>query len=173
MRYFVTIDGKEHTVEVSLRPGGGYDVKLVENGDQPLKETAIDCNVLGSAGGLSLNIGGRVYDLVLDGEMPKLDVFSSGRRTAVGIESARMRATASMKRGGGPGNGLVTSPMPGKVVKVLVTEGEEVTAGKALIVVEAMKMENELTAEAAGTVKQVFVKPGDAVEGGAKLISIA
>jgi biotin carboxyl carrier protein len=62
--------------------------------------------------------------------------------------------------------------MPGKVVKVLVAEGDSVDAGKPLVVVEAMKMENELVAEAPGVVKKVYVQPGDAVEGGAKLISI-
>jgi methylmalonyl-CoA carboxyltransferase small subunit len=63
--------------------------------------------------------------------------------------------------------------MPGKVVKVLVKEGDEVEPGRPLVVVEAMKMENELVAEAPGTVKKVHVQPGDAVEGGAALILIA
>ena len=62
--------------------------------------------------------------------------------------------------------------MPGKVVKVLVKEGEEVQPGRPLVVVEAMKMENELVAELPGSVQKVFVHPGDAVEGGAKLVLI-
>jgi biotin carboxyl carrier protein len=62
--------------------------------------------------------------------------------------------------------------MPGKVVKVLVGQGDTVSSGTALVVVEAMKMENELVAERDGTVKEVFVNPGDAVEGGARLILI-
>jgi len=62
--------------------------------------------------------------------------------------------------------------MPGRVLKVLVQEGDTVTTGTPLIVVEAMKMENELFAERDGTVVKVFVAPGTNVEGGAKLIEI-
>jgi biotin carboxyl carrier protein len=62
--------------------------------------------------------------------------------------------------------------MPGRVVKVLVAEGDSVTPGTPLVVVEAMKMENELVAENAGAVKKVYVRSGDAVEGGAQLIAI-
>jgi pyruvate carboxylase subunit B len=62
--------------------------------------------------------------------------------------------------------------MPGKVVKVLVKEGDEVEPGRPMVVVEAMKMENELVAEIAGTVQKVYVQPGDAVEGGARLVTI-
>jgi biotin carboxyl carrier protein len=84
-----------------------------------------------------------------------------------------MRAAASVRsRDSKAGDGVVNSPMPGKVVKVLVKEGDEVEAGTPLVVVEAMKMENELLAERAGVVSRVFVKTGDAVEGGARLIQV-
>jgi biotin carboxyl carrier protein len=62
--------------------------------------------------------------------------------------------------------------MPGKVVKLLVHEGDEVSEGTPLVVVEAMKMENELVSERAGVVQKVFVETGDAVEGGARLIAV-
>ena len=62
--------------------------------------------------------------------------------------------------------------MPGKVVKVLVAEGDEVAAGVPVVVVEAMKMENELASTRAGVVQKVHVKPGDAVEGGARLVTV-
>jgi biotin carboxyl carrier protein len=118
-------------------------------------------------------VEGRVFDLVLDNSPSGVTVFASGRRAAVTVESAHQRAAAGVRSGTKAGSaGLITSPMPGKVVKVLVTEGTEVEPGKPLVVVEAMKMENELVAEIAGTVQKVFVQPGDAVEGGAKLISI-
>lgn len=174
MRYFVTIDGKEHTIEVSTRPGGGYDVSLAAPEGGTMGEAqSLECDVLSVGSTLTVRVAGRMFDLVLDGDLPKLDVFASGRRASVDVETARMRAAADVRaRGGNTGNGLVTSPMPGKVVKVLVTEGDEVALGKPLVVVEAMKMENELIAEGAGVVKQIFVKPGDAVEGGARLIAI-
>jgi hypothetical protein len=62
--------------------------------------------------------------------------------------------------------------MPGRVLKVLVKAGDEVVAGSPLVVVEAMKMENELSATKSGTVAEVFVAPGATVEGGAKLVEI-
>jgi biotin carboxyl carrier protein len=62
--------------------------------------------------------------------------------------------------------------MPGKVVRVLVAPGEPVSEGQALVVVEAMKMENELKSPKAGTVGEVFAKEGSAVEANAKLLTV-
>jgi biotin carboxyl carrier protein len=77
------------------------------------------------------------------------------------------------KASGGPrGAGKVTAPMPGKVVKVLVTVGQQVTARQGVAVIEAMKMENELRAQAGGRVKSVLVSPGTVVEKGALLIEL-
>jgi biotin carboxyl carrier protein len=59
--------------------------------------------------------------------------------------------------------------MPGKIVRVLVKAGQAVKAGEGLIVIEAMKMENELRSARAGTVKEISVREGTAVEGGAQL----
>ena len=66
----------------------------------------------------------------------------------------------------------VAAYMPGRVVTVLVEEGQEVTAGQGLLVLEAMKMENEVQAERPGTVRRVLVRPGQAVEGGEPLLEI-
>jgi biotin carboxyl carrier protein len=63
--------------------------------------------------------------------------------------------------------------MPGRVVAVLVAEGASVTPGQGLVVLEAMKMQNEIQAERPGTVKKIFVSPGQAVEGGDPLFEIA
>ena len=66
----------------------------------------------------------------------------------------------------------VTAYMPGRVVAVLVEEGQEVQAGQGVIVLEAMKMENEIRAEHDGTIRQVFVTPGLNVEGGDPLFEL-
>ena len=81
----------------------------------------------------------------------------------------------ALSRAGGKaaaGKALLTSPMPGKVVKLLVKEGEEVKSDQGVIVVEAMKMENELKSAVAGKVKEIFVKEGEIVESGAKLLLV-
>jgi len=172
MRYFVTLDGTEHIVDVTELPGGGFDVRLV-NAEDPNSGAPVDVEASSPGGPLTVRVGGRVFDMVVDGTSPNLQVFASGRRAAVSVESAHQRAAAGVRSGGkATSTGLVTSPMPGKVVKVLVKEGDEVEPGRPLIVVEAMKMENELVAEAAGTVKKVHVQTGDAVEGGAPLVTI-
>jgi biotin carboxyl carrier protein len=66
----------------------------------------------------------------------------------------------------------VRAPIPGRVVSVAVTEGDEVKAGQALLVLEAMKMENQLCAEGAGKVERVLVAPGATVEGGQVLVIV-
>ena len=67
---------------------------------------------------------------------------------------------------------ILVAPMPGKVVRVAVQAGQEVKAGDELVVVEAMKMENEFRAMAAGTVKQVRVEAGQAVNAGDILVVV-
>jgi acetyl-CoA/propionyl-CoA carboxylase biotin carboxyl carrier protein len=76
------------------------------------------------------------------------------------------RAAASSSAAGGSGSGDVTVPMQGTIVKVLVDVGSEVEAGQAVVVLEAMKMENQITAERSGTVQDIKVSPGDTVGSG-------
>jgi biotin carboxyl carrier protein len=88
---------------------------------------------------------------------------------------ARLRQPGrdAAKASGGPrGAGKVTAPMPGKVVKVLVTVGQPVTARQGVAVIEAMKMENELRAGRDGTVRDVLVAEGALVDAGATLVVI-
>ena len=76
------------------------------------------------------------------------------------------RAAGSGGAGGGSGSGKVEVPMQGTIVKVLVEVGQAVEAGQAVVVLEAMKMENQITAEKAGTIKEIKVKAGDTVGSG-------
>jgi biotin carboxyl carrier protein len=71
------------------------------------------------------------------------------------------------------GEQRVVAPMPGKVIKVLVRPGDTVVPRQGLVVVEAMKMENELTAQKAGTVTEVAVTEGSSVEAGRLLVVVA
>jgi biotin carboxyl carrier protein len=70
------------------------------------------------------------------------------------------------------GRQLVSVPMPGKVVALLVSEGDAIEKGQGLVIVEAMKMENEVRSPITGSVKEIKVKPGDTVEGGAVLVVV-
>jgi biotin carboxyl carrier protein len=80
------------------------------------------------------------------------------------------RAVAASATHAGPHE--VRAPIPGRVVSVAVAEGDEVKAGQALLVLEAMKMENQLCAEGAGKVERVLVAPGATVEGGQVLVIV-
>lgn len=175
MRYFVNIDGEEHVVEIAELPGGGYEVRLLDSADADSSTARVlPARYSHTGSARTLQLGDRVFDVVLEGELPKVGAWVSGRRAALTVESARMRAAADVRNLSGDGHdGTVTSPMPGRVIKVLVAEGDEVLSGAPVVVVEAMKMENELGAPKAGVVQKVHVRPGDAVEGGAKLVTVS
>lgn len=70
------------------------------------------------------------------------------------------------------GKRVVTAPLPGEILSINVKEGDSVKRGDQLLVIEAMKMENEIFAESDGIIKEIFVKPGDYVETGQKLIEM-
>ena len=82
------------------------------------------------------------------------------------------RRSSAGSAAGSTGSGDVTVPMQGTVVKVMVEVGDEVEAGQTVIVLEAMKMENNVTAEKSGTVAEVRVEPGQSVGGGDVVVVI-
>jgi acetyl-CoA/propionyl-CoA carboxylase biotin carboxyl carrier protein len=90
------------------------------------------------------------------------DAPAAPARAAAGAARPRPKVSAS-SAGGGSGSGTVSAPMQGTIVKVLVEVGAAVAAGDALLVLEAMKMENHINADKAGTVKEIRVQAGDSV----------
>lgn len=82
---------------------------------------------------------------------------------------------AARRKGGNDemsGGGIVKAMMPGRVVRVLVNKGDTVTRGQGLLILEAMKMENEISAPADGVVDELFIESGQTVEAGADLVHI-
>jgi biotin carboxyl carrier protein len=168
MRYHVTLEpgGTPIAVDVRDLPSGALEIRV---DGRPVDADVV---VLGSQ--LSVRIDGKVVDLTTEGSPPDLGVIASGQRTYVRVESERQRAADAAKRGSrASSEKQVMSPMPGRIVKVLVQKGDVVTSGQPLIVMEAMKMENEVRAKTAGTIAEVHVAPGAAVEANAKLVSFA
>ncbi|MGZ3443898.1 MAG: biotin/lipoyl-containing protein, partial [Polyangia bacterium] len=94
------------------------------------------------------------------------------RGVALKLTTARAKVAGRAAPPPKSGPSAILSPMPGKVVKVLVAVGEEVKAGQGVMVVEAMKMENELKAPRDGKVKAVAVKEGQPVEAGQSLVTL-
>ena len=98
-----------------------------------------------------------------------------GAKVGAAGATGATRATRATELGASVGLGFsqaIKAPMPGRVVRVLVAVGDRVTAHQPLVVVEAMKMENELRAPRDGVVKEVLAMPGAAVESGAVLVVV-
>jgi pyruvate carboxylase subunit B len=110
-----------------------------------------------------------------EGGGPRWALGAVGERVEVEAVDERTRAIQSLtgSKATGPSGGVVRAPMPGLVVRVEVSEGQHVGAGTPLVVVEAMKMENELRAPRPGRVDKVHVRAGTAVEKGAALVTLA
>jgi len=169
VRYYVTLDPDPTAVPLAIDvvelPSGALEVR-VEG-----RPVAVDVVPLG--GQLSVRVDGHVVDLTTEGAPPEIGAVASGHRSYVRVESERMRAAAQAKKSTTTaGDKTVKSPMPGRVVKVLVAKGDSVAVGQGLVVLEAMKMENEVKARAAGVVLAVHVAAGDTVEGSAKLLTL-
>jgi biotin carboxyl carrier protein len=169
MRYYVSLDpapGAEPIlVDLTELPTGGLEVSVAG------RPVDVDFVPLGSV--LSVRIDGKMVDLTTEGAPPEMGVIASGHRAYVRVESERQRAADAAKKGqGGGSDRVIKSPMPGRVVKVLVQIGDEVTPGQPLMVIEAMKMENELKAKTPGKVLEIHVSTGNAVEGNAKLLTL-
>ncbi|KIG12414.1 Methylcrotonyl-CoA carboxylase biotin-containing subunit [Enhygromyxa salina] len=102
------------------------------------------------------------------------EAWVAGQRVRVSVQTeqeARLAAALGTSAGA-TGSGSLTAPMPGRVVKILVGVGDHVEPGAPAIIVEAMKMENELHAPAAGVVRSVAVAEGDTVDAGQLLIEL-
>jgi biotin carboxyl carrier protein len=170
VRYYVSLDpdpqAKPVVVDLVELPSGGLEARV----DDRLVE--LDVAYLGAQ--LSVRVDGQIVDLTPEGAPPDLGVVASGHRSYIRVESDRLRAAEQAKKSSvGGGDRVVKSPMPGRVVKVLVAKGDAVEVGQGLLVLEAMKMENEVKAKVAGTVADVHVVAGAAVEGNAKLVTLA
>jgi biotin carboxyl carrier protein len=168
MKYYVTLDPSPGAapivVDVTELPTGAIEVTA--------SGRKVDVDVVSVGSVLSVCIDGKVVDLTTEGTPPEIGAVASGHRSYVRVESERMRSAEAAKKGKvGGAERVVTSPMPGRVVKVLVAPGDLVPVGQALVVIEAMKMENELKAKSAGKVVSVHVTAGTTVEGNAKLVT--
>ena len=117
--------------------------------------------------------------LLVDGKPLRVHVVSDGTRTLVAIAGqvyefshAQEKKSRTRQREAGRLDPEVRSPMPGKILQVLVTEGATVESEQALVLLEAMKMENTLSAEGAARVKKIHVAPGELVELGQLLVEL-
>jgi biotin carboxyl carrier protein len=176
VRYTAIVDGIERLVEVSLR-GSLYHVAIhpaaKERREAPPRVLEVD----------AVHVPGAALSLLVEGRSARVDLEpckDGALAVRVGeeihsveiLDERRLRLRQAGGKFALEGAQRVDAPMPGKIVRVLVALGEEVQEGQGLVVVEAMKMENELKSPKAGVVKELHAQEGQPVESGAKLVVV-
>jgi len=170
-RYSVEVAGNER--EVTVEKLDGARVRVTHAGRARVYEAVrVSGGGRASPGSLVPEGGGKQALVDVEGVAPDLGVTLDNKSVALKVTSARAKVAGRAAPPPKTGASAVQSPMPGKVVKVLVAVGDEVKSGQGVVVVEAMKMENELKSPKDGKVKAVAVKEGQAVEAGQSLVTL-
>jgi biotin carboxyl carrier protein len=164
MKLSLTINGRETSIEL-LAPAPACRFQLE---GAPERDANVESPVPGV---YTVLLDGRSYDAFVETALTGLVVSIDGHRFEVEVRDPRR---LSRRSGGARSSGVQTlsSPMPGKVVRVLVAAGDTVEAGQGILVIEAMKMQNEMKAARAGTVLSISAKDGATVAAGEALATI-
>ena len=163
MKYITTIDGKEFLAEI-------VDESHVRINDQILE---VDFESVSGQPVYSLIIGGKSYEAYIYPDDKEWQVLLHGRLYQASVEDERekrLRAAGSKVAGGGEFH--LKAPMPGLVVAIPVEEDQVVKQGQTLLILESMKMQNELKSPRDGTVSRIRVKAGETVEQKQTLLSV-
>lgn len=166
MRYYVTVGETQH--EVELR-----DTDVIIDGE------VVTAEMRHVAGTMlrRLTVNGAAYRVVATSAEARGEwqLQLNGEQVEVAVVDERTRAIRALTaHSAGPqGPKPVKAPMPGMIVRVEVEVGQQIKAGQGVVIIEAMKMENELKADAPGVVSRILAQPGTAVEKGAVLVEFA
>jgi len=158
----------DETRVVELETVGDGKVRAVIDG------VPVEAELRTADDALLLVTPGRTLELVAAGKGTAVALWTSdGELTAEVLDDRQAAARKARGRGTRDAESILRSPMPGRVVKVLCAPGNAVERGQGLVVIEAMKMENELGSPGTGTVKTVHVETGKTVEGGQVLVELS
>ena len=132
-----------------------------------------DVNVISYENNLvKVDVNGKVYDVTVDKKLETIKtptLVRTKNEPSTDTHKATLKTSSPSEK---KGAGVIKSPLPGTIIKILVKEGDYVKIGAHLLICEAMKMENNLAADREGTIKSIKVKPGDAILEGDILIEI-
>jgi biotin carboxyl carrier protein len=157
MTYDVTINGRSYRLEL-IREDNGWSCR-VDGRAVEVDAVEVRPDVL------SLRIANLAYEVKCERVAGELYLWVGSERFAVQIRDPRsLRGRSRATDDQGPKK--LTAPMPGKVVRILVAQGVEVEAGTGVLVVEAMKMQNEIKSPKKGTIQKIMVVEGAAVNSG-------
>jgi biotin carboxyl carrier protein len=164
MKYVATVNQKSYTVEIM--PDGKL---LVDSVERDVSFLSLDDKSL-----YSLLVDNASYEGLVEEADGRYNVLMWGALYSVRVMDEREQRLANASAGFVPNDAevIIRSPMPGLIIDVPVQEGQSVDAGQTLVILESMKMENELKAPRAGTVRSVAVRSGDSVEQNKRLVSI-
>ncbi len=115
----------------------------------------------------------QVVSVSVQGALPQISVTLAGNIVPVDVADSVLASPLVLAPCGPQGSIAVRTPIPGRIVRVLVKTGDDVPAGGAMVIVEAMKMENEIRAPRKGVVAAIKVGEGDAVDAGQELLSLS
>ncbi|HLX75258.1 MAG TPA: biotin/lipoyl-containing protein [Terriglobales bacterium] len=158
MIYDVNIDGTDYRLEL-VREKAVWKCRLND------REIALDA-VLTRANVLSILIDGTAYEVKREATALDLHFWVGSARYAAEVRDPRSLRSRRQRAGAGDGIRKLLAPMPGKVVRLLVEEKAAVQAGQGVLVIEAMKMQNELKSPKNGVVRKILAAPGAAVNAG-------
>jgi len=166
MKLQAEIAGK--TLDVDVKRDGGTLSAIVENRSYDVEISEPEPNVF------LLKHEGRIYEAFVPpgDESGETDIAVRGRRFSIRMIDPKRLRGAGADALGADGPAEIRTAMPGKVVRILVAVGEDVEKGQGIIVVEAMKMQNELKSPKIGTVKEIRVAVDSTVSSGDVLVTI-
>ena len=157
MTYEIAIDGKRYRLDLN-QAEGRWSCRV--DG----REIEVDA-VLARPNVLSLRLGNKAYEVKCERVGGDTHIWVGSLRFAAEVRDPRsLRSRAGAPEDHGPRK--LTAPMPGKVIRILVTQGSAVEAGAGVLVVEAMKMQNEVKSPKKGTIQKILVSEGTAVNAG-------
>ncbi len=156
MKYIATVNGREYVIEINKEGEVTVDGRV----------RAVDFKALGHHALYSLLLDNASIEALVERRGDGYSVLMRGHFYTVNVTDERAKRLSEASTGFAPETGEIniTAPMPGRIVAVLVEEGQEVKEGDKLVILESMKMENELKSPRAATVARVNVKPEDSVE---------
>lgn len=166
MKLQVEIGGALHEIELERGEIAGQYRTSIDGASS----TEAEAQLL-RPGVLSLHIGGKAYRCVLEESAEGTTIHLAGKRYLYRVDDPRSLKSRRI-HAGADGPKSVTAPMPGRVVRVLANVGDTVEAHQGVVVIEAMKMQNELKSPKTGKVVQLRAQPGDTVTAGEVLAVI-
>ncbi|MFN8529004.1 MAG: biotin/lipoyl-containing protein [Anaerolineae bacterium] len=163
MRYITIINDKKFEIDIDK------DGILLVNGER----RDVDFRVL-DEGLFSMIMQGKSYELVIEERDDRVDVSVRGKVLEGQVLDERAQLLLTRRAGVTAGSGEISikAPMPGLIVAINVREGDEVKSGQTIVVLESMKMQNELKAPREGIIQRISVQPGQTVEQNKLLITM-